>query len=400
MSDEKIEEGSTRTASPPTTSSKATGRVVAGGIVALIVVGVAIAAGVGPRLKQHAALDAAEQDRSGPRRVRVGLVASGAPIAEVLLPGTSSPFFSTQIYANSNGYMRKSLVDVGDRVKAGQRLAEIVAHETDDDLRSAEAHFEEARANLEIVERTAQRSRELATAGVQSQQQSEDARALANSAAASLKARKAELDRLRDLRGYQEITAPFDGVITRRAIDPGALVGPARAGGPVIFEVAKTDLLRVVVDVPQAFAPDVAPGVAASVYLANAPASAVAGKVARTSGVLDASTRTLHAEVQIPGDGPILPGAFVYVKLSVPRPKAPAKVAANALLVRKEGTLVAKVVNGKITLTPVTVARDLGKDLEVSSGAAPGDAVVVNPPDDLREGEDVTVVENKPDGGH
>jgi RND family efflux transporter MFP subunit len=385
--------------SKPPTTNKAGGRVAVGGVLAVLAVAAAVAVGVVPRLRQHATLDAVEQEQRGPRRVRVGAVTAGAAIAEVTLPGTSSPFFSTQIYANSNGYMRKSLVEVGDRVKSGQRLAEIVAHEADADLRSAEARYDEARANLEIVQRTAERSKELATAGVQSQQQAEDARALANSSASALKARKAELDRLRDVRGYQEITAPFDGVVTRRALDPGALVGPARAGGPVIFEVAKTDLLRVVVDVPQGFAHDVVPGVPANVYLASAPTSGVVGKVARTSGVLDASTRTLHVEVQIPGDGPILPGAFVYVRLSVPRPKAPAKVSANALIVRKEGTLVARIVDGKIALTPIAVARDLGKELEVASGVAPGDQVVLNPSDDLREGEQVTVVENKPDGG-
>lgn len=357
-----------------------------------VALGVAFVAGVIPRMKQRDALAKVERDSTAPRRVRVSVVRAGDPRSEVTLPGTSAPFRSSTLFAKSNGFVRKNLVDVGDRVKAGQLLAQIDAPETAQEIRLAQAHLDEAQANVGLVQGTAKRNETLSETGLVSQQQVDDAHAQANSAVASVASRKAELQRLMVLSGFQQIVAPFDGIVTRRGTDPGALVGAAGTGGQALFEVADVDMLRVFIDVPDAYAADVKPGIEARVFSPRDPAHPVMGKVARTSGVLEQATRTLRAEVHVHGDGAVIPGAFVYARLGIPRASPAAVVAASALIVRKEGTLVAKVSEGRITITPVIMGRDFGKEVELLDGAHVGDTVVVNPSDALETGQQVEVM--------
>jgi RND family efflux transporter MFP subunit len=326
-----------------------------------------------------------------PRRVRVAAVKAGDATYDLTLPGTSSPFHSAVLYGKATGFVRKNLVDVGDHVKSGQLLAVIDAPETAEEIRLAQARVEEAEANVGLAQATADRNAKLIAKGVVSQQQMDDTQALANSAVAAVATRKADLQRLQVLNGYQQIVAPFDGVITRRGTDPGALVGgPGRA----LFEVAAVDTLRVYVDVPDAYASEVKANLDAKVFSPRDPAKTVTGKVVRTSGVLEESSRTLRAEVNIPGNGPVLPGAFVYVRFAVPRAKPAPSIPASALLVRKEGTLVARIAasNGgepRLELKKVTLGRDFGKEIEILDGIAPGDQVVVNAADDLENGQQV-----------
>lgn len=352
----------------------------------------AVAVGVGPRLKQREALARVEADLARPRRVRVAPVRAGEATTEVTLPGTSTPFHSSLLYGKSTGFVRKNLVDVGDRVKAGQVLAHIDAPETAEEIRLAQARLEEAEANVGIAQSTAERANRLVASGAVSQQHGDDTRAQANSAVASVATRRAELQRLQVLRGYQQIVAPFDGVVTRRGTDPGALVGPAASGGVALFEVAAIDELRVFVDVPDAYAADVKPELEARVFSPRDPAAKITGKVVRTSGVLEQATRTLRAEVHVKGDGPVLPGAFVYVRLAIPRARPAPIVPASALIVRKEGTLVAKVAGDRLTLARVVLGRDHGKELEILDGVSVGEQVVVNASDELEDGQTVEIV--------
>lgn len=363
----------------------------------VLVVGAASAVGVVPRLRQRAALDHLQAEILAPQLVRTAAVKAAANSTEITLPGTLAPFQSTALYAKATGFLRQNLVDVGDAVTAGQLLAEIDAPETDEDLRLARVRLEEAAANVGLVQRTAQRNGQLVGVGVVSQQQADDSTAQANSALASLRTRQAELQRISAVRGYQRVVAPFSGIVTRRGYDRGALVGSAAGGGTALFEVAEVDKLRVFVDVPQSLAREIRPGVGAVVYAPAEPQRTAKGQVVRTSGVLDQGTRTLHTEVNVPGDGTLLPGAFVYVRFQVSRAAAPPLVPANALLVRKEGTLLARIVQhagqgaaqGTVALMPVKVGRDLGKDLEIAGGIQIGDIVVINPPDDLDQGTPV-----------
>jgi membrane fusion protein, multidrug efflux system len=367
------------------TAWKAIG-IVGLGLVAAVVVG------IGPRMKQKEALARVEKDLASPRRVRVAPVRSGAPNVDLTLPGTSTPFHSTVLYGKSTGFVRKNLVDVGERVKAGQLLAQIDAPETAEEIRLAQARLDEAEANVGLAQSTADRATKLVVAGVVSQQQGDDTQAQANSAVASVATRKAELQRLQVLRGYQQIVAPFDGIITRRGTDPGALVGPAASGGVALFEVAAIDTLRIFVDVPDAYAADVKPELDAEIFSPRDPARKVTGKVVRTTGVLEQATRTLRAEIHVRGEGPVLPGAFVYVRIAIPRSRPAPIIPASALIVRKEGTLVAKVADGRLDLRRVILGRDFGKELELLDGIAAGDQVVVNASDDLETGQVVEIV--------
>lgn len=361
-----------------------------------IALGAAVVVGVVPRLKQREALARVEKEINAPKRVRVNAVRAGEARTDVTLPGTSAPFRTSALYAKSSGFVRKNLVDVGDQVKAGQVLAEIDAPETAQEIRLAQARLDEAEANVGLVQGSAERTSRLVASGVVSQQQGDDSRAMANSAVASVATRKAELQRLNVMRGYQQIVAPFDGIVTRRGTDPGALVGAGGGGGPALFEVADVTLLRVFVDVPDAYAGDVKQDVEAVVFSPRDPAQKVAGKVARTSGVLEQATRTLRAEIHVRGEGAVVPGAFVYVKLSVPRAKPSPVIPASALIVRKEGTLVAKVAGGKVTLVPVIVGRDFGKEIELLDGAKVGEDVVINASDVLETGQVVEVLPPAP----
>lgn len=370
----------------------------------LLVIGGGSAVGVMPRLRQRAALSRMQAELLAPRLVRTAAVRQSPSRSEVTLPGTLAPFQSTALYAKATGFVRQNLVDIGDVVKSGQLLAEIDSPEIDEDLRVARVRLDEAAANVGLVQRTAQRNGQLVGVGVVSQQQADDSTAQANSAIAALRSRQAELQRVSAVRGYQRVVAPFDGIITRRGYDRGALVGSAAGGGAALFEVAQVAKLRVFVDVPQWLARDIRPGVAAVVYAPSEPRRTVSGQVARTSGVLDQGTRTLHTEVHIPGEGTLLPGAFVYVRFAVSRAAPPPLVPANALLVRKEGTLLARVIKqqgaspgqseASVALMPVHISRDLGKDLEIAEGIQIGDVVVLNPPDDLSDGMPVRMAQS------
>ncbi len=351
----------------------------------------AVVTGTIPRVKQREALAKAQEELAKPRRVRVAIARRGDDTSVVTLPATSAPFSSAMLYARAQGFVRQNLVDVGEHVRAGQVLALVDLPEVGEQVRLASAQVKEAEANVLLAEEAAERAKKLAQAGIVSQQQEDEARARANSAVAAVSTRRAELQRLVVVQGYQEIVAPFDGVIARRGTDPGALVGVG-AGGSPLFEIARVDTLRVFIDVPDAYAGDVKPELPAEVFAPRDPGKKVSGKVIRTSGVLDPTTRTLRTEVQVPG-GTLLPGSFVYVRIALPRAEPPVVIAASALVVRKEGTLVARVVGSKITMVRVVLGRDLGKEIETIDGLQLGDVLVANAPDTLDSGQEVVVVE-------
>lgn len=352
----------------------------------------AVAIGIGPKLEQHAARARVAEQAAAPLRVRVAEVRAGDAQVELVLPGSSEPMHTAVLYSKATGFVRKNLVDLGDRVQAGDVLAEIDAPETTEEIRLARARLHEARANVGIVETTSKRLSTLAGQGAASQQEADDALAQANSASALVATRKADLQRLEVLRDYQHIVAPFSGIVTRRLVDPGALVGPASAGGTAMFEIADAGMLRVVVEVPDRYAADVRAGIEAEVYTPRDPKHTVSGTVTRTAGVLEQGNRTLRVEVNVPADDVIIPGAFVYAKLKVPRAKPVPMIPASALIVRKEGTLVARVVDDAIELAPIVLGRDFGREIEVVEGIAPGDRVVLQPLDTLESGRVVEVL--------
>jgi RND family efflux transporter MFP subunit len=342
---------------------------------------------------------------------------------ELVLPGNIQAFTDAPIYARASGYLKRWYADIGSRVKAGQVLAEIDVPELDHQVTQAKADLqqvkatldraladrEQGRANEELARVTAQRWRELATKGVVSRQendqyqaqyqaQSANVQALEKAIAAarsSIASAEANLARLEELQGYKTVRAPFDGVITARNTDVGALIN-AGAGAPSqeLFHIAAVSRLRVYVNVPQLYSRSAVPGLAADLMLAEFPGRRFHGRLVRTSEAIDAGTRTLLTEVDVDNaSGELKPGAYAEVHFTLPAATQSLILPVNALLFRSEGLQVGVVREGnKVELVPVTLGKDYGTEVEVVSGINPGDSVVVNPPDSLAAGAVVHVV--------
>jgi RND family efflux transporter MFP subunit len=284
------------------------------------------------------------------------------------------------------------------RVKSGQLLAEIETPEIDKQLEQARADVATAESNLKISETTAGRYQALLKMDAISRQETDQAVADLEAKKTMLTSVRANVKRLEDMVSFQKVYAPFDGVITVRNTDIGALVN-AGNGGPAqeLFHLASTDRLRVFVSVPQVYSRSATPGVRADLTLTEYPGRRFAGKVARTSSSIDAATRTLLTEVDLDNpSGQLLPGAFAEVHLKLPTQTAALIVPVTALIFRAEGLQVAVVRDNKAELVRITVGRDYGNEIEATSGITEEDAVVVNPPDSLATGVAVRV---EPAGG-
>jgi len=311
-----------------------------------------------------------------------------APLTvEFDLPGTLQPWAVTPLSTRGSGYVRKLNVDIGDTVKAGQVLAELSAPEVEEDVRAAEARLQEAERNAELARGVAERQSRLAKEGAVSRLSADEATRTANAAEGTRASTRAELERRRSLRGYLRVTAPFEGVITRRLVEVGAL-----AAGP-LFELARVEDVKLYVDVPQSLAPSVREGMAVKVRVRGLPGEGLDGKVVRTAGALDTQSRTLRTEVRVAGSGGLLAGAYATVRFSAPRPGDRVVVPAAALAFRKEGPQVVEVREGKARYVGVRLGWDGGKTVEVASGLEGGEKLVLNPPDSVEDGESLQVVE-------
>lgn len=362
--------------------------------------GLAVLLGVGvvPKLNRRAELQAVQGALGQPRLVTFAQAKVGDATGKVVLPGTAAPIETAIIYARTNGFVRDVKVDIGDRVKAGDVLAVLDTPETESDARSAKARAGETELNAKIVRTTADRQMRLAEAGVSSLQQAEDAEARANSAEAALLTSRSDVERWNTLLSFRYVRAPFAGVVTRRNVEKGSLVTAGSSSGVAsLYELARMETLKVLVDVPQSLAQDIRVGEPAQVSVsASSGALSVEGRVARTSGALDPSTRTLRTEVHVPGDKGILAGSFVRVALNTHSATPPVRVPANALAARAAGNFVFVVGDGnKIEEKKVTLGRELGAEVELVTGLTGTEKVVTNPPESLSAGETVRLVEKK-----
>ena len=315
--------------------------------------------------------------------------------ASLNLPGTLQGSAQGVVAARTSGYLRRWTHDIGSRVRKGELLAEIDTPEVDQQLAQAAAARDQAAASLELARSTAERWEGLRRKDVVSQQELDERRSAVIQVRANLAAAEANVQRLRQTESFKRVTAPFAGVITRRNVEAGDLVdvGAARP----LFLLAQTDPLRVVVNVPQALAQAVKPGMAVVVTQAELRGQRFAGSVARTAGAIDTATRTLPVEVSVPNaEGTLIPGA--YVQVALPLGKAAGLTVPNhALLFRAEGVRVAQVdAAGKVTLKPVTLGRNFGETVEVSAGVGADDRLVLNPPDSLADGDRVRLAAEAP----
>lgn len=310
---------------------------------------------------------------------------------EIVVPGNIQAFKDTPIWARASGYLKAWYADIGTHVKAGQLLAVIESPETDQQLQQALQDLATAQANLKLSEITAARYRNLIKTDSVSQQDVDTAVQDAAAKTAAVKSAQANVARLRQLVAYEEICAPFDGVITERNIDVGALVDAgSNSPGKELFHISALSTLRVYVNVPEIDSRAAKPGVAAFLTLAEFPGRKFPGKVVRNAGAIDPASRTLLVEVDVKNPkGELLPGSYASVHLKLPASTRAMTIPENALLFRSEGLRVAVVRNGRAELVPIGIGRDFGDEVEVVSGLTPEDSVIVNPSDSIVSGEQV-----------
>jgi RND family efflux transporter MFP subunit len=319
---------------------------------------------------------------------------AGAPTDEIVLPGSTQAFTDAPIFARTNGYVKSWHVDIGTRVKKGQLLAEIETPEVDQQLQQARADLKTAQANLRQAEITADRWEALWKTDSVSKQETDVAVSAFHAMKATVDSNMSNVRRLEELQGFEKIYAPFDGVITARNTDIGALINSGASTTPTqeLFHLAAINTLRVFVNVPQLYSQAVRPGATASLTLDEFPGKSFSGTIARNSNSIDPASRTLLVEVDVDNrNGTLLPGAYVRVHLKLPQSVNSVTIPANTLLFRSEGLRVGVVRNGRAELVPLTIGRDYGSSVEVLSGLQPTDAVIVNPSDSLISGTTVQV---------
>jgi membrane fusion protein, multidrug efflux system len=354
----------------------------------------ALAAGIVPRLNARAALRQQTAALAEPT-VQVTLPTVAPPDQALVLPANIEAYQQTPIFARTNGYLKAWYADIGTHVKAGQLLATIDAPEVDAELRQARADVAQAQANDQLAQVTAARWQQLVGTHAVSQQETDTKESDAQAKRAALAAAQSNVARLAQLQSYEKVYAPFDGVVTARNVDVGALIDAGSAGGPAkeMFDLAQTKVLRVYADVPQAYAGTPLDGTPACLAVAQLPGRCVPGTVARNSGAINPLTRTLRIEVDVPNaDSAVLPGSFGQVRVSL-RTAAPGlSLPVNTLLYRPEGLQVATVdAQHKVVLKTIKPGRDFGTRIEVQSGLAATDRVILNPSDSITNGQAVQV---------
>jgi len=327
------------------------------------------------------------------------------------LPGSIQAVTEAPVLPRADGYLKRRLADIGDRVAAGQVLAEIEAPELDQQVAQARAAVEQAyaareqaaanleqgRANLELARLTAHRWNGLLLKGAVSRQENDQFQSQYHAQLAAVEAlnrallaasknvavAEANLHRLEDLQGYKLVRAPFAGVVTLRNVDTGALI---TAGQTMLYRIAQTFSLRTYINVPQANAGDIFPGLPAEVMVADLPGQTFPGRVERTSQALDPSSRTLLVEVRVPNpQGKLLPGMYARVRLKIQRAHPPVMIPGDTLVLRSAGPQVAVIRNGRVHYQTVSIVRDDGTTLEISGGVGPDELLAVNPGDEVRE---------------
>lgn len=360
---------------------------------ALLLAGVA-AFGIVQRRSDQAALRQRAED-AAVISVVVREVQAGPGEETLALPGNVVAYSEARILARTNGYLKRWLVDIGTRVRAGQLLAEIDTPEVGQQLRQAQADLATAEANQELARVSDARWQALlATNSVSRQEADEKAGDYAAKRQLAAGAR-ANLARLQELVSFNRVVAPFEGTVTARNTDIGQLIA---SGSTELFRVADTRKLRIYVAVPQVYAASVKPGQAAVLRFPDRPGGQWPAKVVRSADALNAATRTLQVELQVDNDkGELFPGAYAEVRLKLPASAQVLRIPVNALLFRGEGLQVAKLGAGeRVSLTAITPGRDFGTEIEVLAGLAAGDRIVINPPDSIQPEQQVRVATPAP----
>jgi len=372
-------------------------RLISASILVLLAAGAAV--NVGLRIAHAHALEKSNADEGKVYVLTATPKSTGAGQA-LTLPGTLQGMIESPIYARSAGYVLHWNTDIGAKVNKGDVLAVIATPEVDQQLAQAIAARDQSASSLDLAKTSAERWEALRKKDAVTQQELNERTSAFTQAQANLAAAEANVKRLKELEQFKNVTAPFTGVVTHRNVEVGDLVDVANGGtsGRALFTLAKIDPLRVYVYVPQSFSQRIKVGDNVKVTQTELAGQTFDGAVVRTAGAIDAATRTLQIEVDLPNhEGKLLAGSYVQVALPVNGTATALIVPSNVVLYRPEGTKIATVDNtGHVKLHLVNIGHDLGNTLEILSGLTPTDTMVLNPPDSLADNDAVTVMQAPP----
>ena len=307
----------------------------------------------------------------------------------LVLPGNVQAFYDAQIHARVSGYLKHWYQDIGAHVKAGQILADIDTPEIDQQLAQARANLAVAKANQKLAQATATRWTSLLADDAVSKQEAEEKTGDLDTKTSLIKAAEAEVQRLEAQETFKHITAPFDGTVTGRTTDIGALIAAGAPNDPGLFTVADVHRLRIYVKAPQSYSADLHPGQTATLTVPEHPGQTFTATLVSSSGAVSDQSGTMLVELQIDNaNGALKPGDYAQVRFALPAAAGVIRLPASALMFRRQGMAVATVGPGDhVVMKPVSIAQDLGSSVEVASGLTPADRVIDNPPDSLSGGE-------------
>ncbi|UZW57951.1 efflux RND transporter periplasmic adaptor subunit (plasmid) [Sphingobium sp. JS3065] len=366
---------------------------IGAGIVALLIVGVGVATRI------HATSDLKETVmRDAIPTVAVVLPQRGDKSGALILPGNVQAYNSAAIYARTNGYVRRWLADIGDNVRAGQPLAILDAPDLDQQLAAAQADYQTALANQRLAGTTATRWRAMLEKDAVSRQEADEKAGDLAAKSALSNAALANVKRLRALQGFTRLTAPFDGVVTSRSAQIGALVVAGNAASQPLFTVSDVHRMRIYVRVPQLYSAQLKTGMPATLSLPEYPGRSFTATLTSSAGAVDAQSGAVLVQLQADNpDRALKPGAFAQVRFNVGGGGGDAlTLPGSAILYGNDGPTVAVVDGrGKVALQPVTIARDEGARVVISNGLRMGDRVIDTPPDAIQAGDRVHVQQGK-----
>jgi len=319
---------------------------------------------------------------------------------EVTLPGSVQAWHEAPIYARTNGYLKDWKTDIGAHVKENDVLAEIETPEIDAEANQAAADLATAKANNELAQTTAQRWLALLKTNSVSKQEADEKTSDAAAKAAAVLSAQANLDHLKQLQAFKFVTAPFDGVITARNTDTGALINAGSNGvGPELFHIVDMHKLRIYIQVPENYISHVNKDMQSDLYFPEHPGQLFKAQFAESADAIDPVARTLLVQLNVDNpDDVLLPGGYTEVHIHIPSAQTAVRLPVNTLLFRADGLHVATIdENSKAVLIPVKIARDFGNDVEIATGITPDEPIIVNPPDSLENGQQVRIVTPKDD---
>jgi len=379
------------------TNPRLSGGFWLGLIVFLLILAGVIVYGIHARSKADQTLVVENKSESTPE-VKIVHPSSQGVNGTLVLPGNTQPYVDTPIFSRTNGYLQKWFFDIGAKVHKGQLMAVIETPELDQQLQVAEADLKSSQANLDLANITSTRYQNLLKSNSVSKQETDQAMGDAAAKQAAVEASMANVRRLQQLQSFENVYAPFDGVVTARNTDIGDLItgGSANASSAKqLFHLASINELRVYVSVPEIYLSAVKDGGTAELTFDEYPGQEFTGHIARNSSAIDPASRTLNVEVDVANPtGKLLPGAYAMVHFKVPAGPANLTIPSNTLIFRAQGMQVAEVQNNRIQLVQVKISQDHGATVDITSGLTTSDEIVVDPSDSIASGQQVKVVAN------